>query len=104
MREAAGFMHEPRRENAPLTRLASGGILSGVSTSDDICTPPERPESMGNAAGFVPTRLCCGQKHHGVVCPDGLVQCCICFDRVPIERLHEDAEGGHVDVCLACEP
>lgn len=35
----------------------------------------------------LPVRLCCGQRHVGAECPDGLVMCCLCFERVPKEQL-----------------
>lgn len=50
---------------------------------------------------FVPTRLCCGQKHLGVVCPDNKVMCCYCFDRFTMEELASD-EDGLIDVCQEC--
>lgn len=50
-----------------------------------------------------PVRLCCGQRHHGAVCPDGRVMCCICFERFPLDLLAEDEEGGLTDVCKGCE-
>jgi hypothetical protein len=60
----------------------------------------------------IPFRVCCGQQHHGPVCPDGLVMCCLCFKRVARDRLHilEDGDGADVssapiyeDVCLICK-
>lgn len=50
----------------------------------------------------VPVRLCCGQRHDGAICPDGLVQCCICFSRFPVPELHVDREGDRWDVCKTC--
>jgi hypothetical protein len=50
-----------------------------------------------------PVRLCCGQRHWTVECPDGLVQCCICFARVPEEQLHVLPDGKKENVCLRCE-
>lgn len=39
----------------------------------------------------LPVRICCGQRHNGPVCPDGLVMCCLCFDRfIPDENTTED--------------
>lgn len=50
---------------------------------------------------FVPYRVCCGQQHVGPQCPDGLVMCCLCFDRFPINELN--AIGDEVeDVCKPC--
>lgn len=50
-----------------------------------------------------PVRLCCGQRHYGVQCPDGLVMCCLCFSRFPVEQLHVDpSDGRRVDVCIGC--
>lgn len=50
-----------------------------------------------------PVRLCCNTRHWGPMCPDRLVMCCICFDRVPIEKLSRDQEGRPQDVCQNCE-
>jgi len=59
-----------------------------------------------------PIRVCCGQRHHGPVCPDGLVMCCICFNRVTRDRLHvlEEGAGASVesapiyeDLCVTCK-
>jgi hypothetical protein len=50
----------------------------------------------------VPVRLCCGQRHWSVICPDGLVQCCICFERVPADEVWEDSGGQKWDVCRTC--
>jgi hypothetical protein len=49
-----------------------------------------------------PVRLCCGQRHAGSVCPDGLVACCICFARVPVSGLAV-VDGSPIDVCLGCQ-
>lgn len=47
-------------------------------------------------------RLCCGQQHAGVVCPDGKVMCCLCFDRFHEDELYVEADGDRVNVCRAC--
>jgi hypothetical protein len=52
-----------------------------------------------------PVRLCCGQPHSGVMCPDGKVMCQLCFGRFDIEGLNVvsiDFEGQHEDVCRSC--
>jgi hypothetical protein len=50
-----------------------------------------------------PYRLCCGQPHYGVQCPDGKVMCCICFSRFPVDELHIDpSDGKRVDICTSC--
>ncbi len=49
-----------------------------------------------------PVRLCCFQRHYGVTCPDGLVMCCHCFDRFPIDQLDRDPDGSYWNVCLEC--
>lgn len=49
-----------------------------------------------------PYRLCCGQQHWSVTCPDGLVMCCICFERVPSADVWEDDEGTRWDMCREC--
>lgn len=47
-----------------------------------------------------PVRLCCGQRHFGVQCPDGLVMCCICFKRVTVDHLLQDPEEPYkLDIC-----
>jgi hypothetical protein len=55
------------------------------------------------SSDFVPFRLCCGLQHHGPVCPDGKVMCCICFERVGQDELAVDPEDGKKwDVCRRC--
>ena len=49
-----------------------------------------------------PVRLCCGQRHSTVTCPDGLTMCCLCFERFPREQLHTLEDGCWEDVCVAC--
>lgn len=49
-----------------------------------------------------PTRLCCGQKHYGVQCPDGKVMCCLCFDRFEVKDLTLTEDGTPEDVCKSC--
>ena len=52
-----------------------------------------------------PVRLCCGERHYGAQCPDGLVMCILCFNRFQVEELNvvsTDFEGQHEDVCKAC--
>ena len=54
------------------------------------------------ANGQPPVRLCCGQRHWGAQCPDGLVQCCLCFPRFPVSGLHVTGDGRPEDVCQGC--
>lgn len=51
-----------------------------------------------------PVRLCCGQRHDGARCPDGLVMCCHCFGRFPDTELMRDEHdpSKRWDVCLGC--
>lgn len=50
-----------------------------------------------------PVRLCCMQRHYGAQCPDGLVMCCVCFERVPVDQLEVDpADGRRWDRCTRC--
>lgn len=49
-----------------------------------------------------PVRLCCGQKHYGMVCPDGKVMCCLCFNRVSQDELNVTSGGMKEDVCKSC--
>ena len=47
-----------------------------------------------------PVRLCCFERHYGVVCPDGLVMCCLCFERVTLDHLLTDPKDGRkIDIC-----
>lgn len=50
----------------------------------------------------LPVRLCCGQRHSGAVCPDGLVMCCICFSRFETGQLYVDKDGDWWDICTGC--
>lgn len=58
---------------------------------------------MSDLLPFAPVRLCCGKRHRGVVCPDGLVPCCLCFGRFPLEMLSKDDDGNLLDICLECD-
>lgn len=49
-----------------------------------------------------PVRLCCGQRHFGVVCPDGKVMCCLCFHRFAQHDLNVTEDGTPEDVCKPC--
>ena len=49
-----------------------------------------------------PVRLCCGQRHYGVQCPDGLVMCGMCFRRVSVDNLNVCEDGRRENVCLRC--
>lgn len=50
----------------------------------------------------IPVRSCCGQRHLGAQCPDDLVLCSLCLERVPVDRLNVTDEGKLEDVCLPC--
>jgi hypothetical protein len=47
-------------------------------------------------------RLCCNQRHWGVVCPDEMVMCCICYHRVPADQVYTDVGGQKWDMCDPC--
>ncbi len=49
-----------------------------------------------------PIRLCCGQRHWEVQCPDGAVMCCICFMKFGVESLSVLPDGSKTDVCKTC--
>lgn len=49
-----------------------------------------------------PVRVCCFQRHWGAVCPDGLVMCCLCFQRFEVKDLIVEDEEV-VDVCKVCD-
>lgn len=48
-----------------------------------------------------PVRLCCGERHWGPQCKDGLVMCQLCFDRFSTDKLHV-VDGIPEDVCQDC--
>jgi len=50
---------------------------------------------------MIPWRLCCGQQHLGVQCPDGMYMCCLCFDRFEVDELAIE-DGDTIDVCWTC--
>lgn len=50
---------------------------------------------------FPPFRICCGQQHASVTCPDGLTMCALCFDRFPIAALATH-DGHPIDICTPC--
>lgn len=51
-----------------------------------------------------PVRPCCGQRHYGVRCPDGLVMCELCFERVSDDVLMGDEHDPSLrwDICQPC--
>lgn len=49
-----------------------------------------------------PVRVCCSQRHGSVACPDGLVVCCLCFQRFSMSELATTHDGRKTDVCLSC--
>lgn len=50
----------------------------------------------------IPVRLCCRQRHWGPICPDGLVMCCLCFERFALYELADADDGRKQDVCKDC--
>lgn len=55
---------------------------------------------------LVLVRSCCNRpdaEHTGVVCPDGLIECVECLQRVEWPQLSKDADGAIVNVCIACD-
>ena len=50
-----------------------------------------------------PVRVCCGQRHYGVECPDRMVMCCVCFERFGKADLMTQ-NGITYDVCKRCGP
>lgn len=49
-----------------------------------------------------PVRLCCGERHWTVECPDGKVMCELCFQRFELAELYVDSNGTIWDVCRTC--
>lgn len=50
----------------------------------------------------IPVRLCCGERHLGVQCPDKKVMCCLCFGRFDLKDLNTNPNGKKEDVCIKC--
>ena len=51
---------------------------------------------------MIPFRSCCGKRHRGVVCPDGMVMCCHCFCRFHPDDLNTAPDGEKENVCVEC--
>ena len=51
---------------------------------------------------LAPARLCCGERHNGVTCPDGKVMCCLCFNRFEPEDLKMTESGLRENMCVSC--
>ncbi len=51
-----------------------------------------------------PVRVCCGKRHFGIVCPDGKVMCCMCFERFDQDQLSIDPKDGKkLNICKECD-
>jgi len=50
-----------------------------------------------------PARLCCGQRHWGVICPDGQVMCELCYMRYAQNDLYVDEDRQKWNICIGCE-
>lgn len=68
-------------------------MSDGFTKSNSYIVPEE--DTMNKP--IIPTRLCCGQKHLGDLCPDGTTMCCSCFEKVTLDNF--DMEEG---VCKSC--
>jgi hypothetical protein len=51
-----------------------------------------------------PVKLCCGQRHWTIRCPDGLVMCELCYDRFQEADLQpvEDDPTARWNICKPC--
>lgn len=58
-------------------------------------------EGTASQVSAAPVRLCCGQRHHGSICPDGKVMCANCFRRFDVADLMVE-DGETWDVCKEC--
>jgi hypothetical protein len=73
------------------------------SSAQDTATPQDGKLTQRTLmVDHTPLRLCCGERHYGPMCPDGLIMCCICFYRVSLGELSEDETGAPIDVCKPC--
>lgn len=85
-----------------LAVTVDGWICGGCDYEQDWCWEfMARYEPRGRDLVGNPVRSCCGQRHRGVQCPDGLVMCCLCFERVLASELSE-RDGQLEDVCRDC--
>lgn len=78
----------------------------GFSFVPFVSGPGEMLDAEVDAARRIaegPVRLCCGQRHYGVQCPDGKVMCCMCFRRFKVEDLNiNELSKKPEDVCKEC--
>lgn len=82
-----------------------------MSRTTDMSDTPQQPSestssakacSLDGMVSHAPVRLCCGQRHFGVVCPDGRVMCCLCFERCEQGELNVASDGQKENVCKKC--
>lgn len=71
---------------------APPGKVQALQTQAAPPPPPLEP----------PVRLCGGQRHSGVVCPDGKVMCALCSHKFKPEDLSTRGDGGMENVCKGC--
>ena len=97
---------EMKRPRAPLPTRRTGTEIHADSRTARRRTRGDdaRAHLREELDHYAPLRLCCGQRHFGPVCPDGLVMCCLCFERVPVEHLSpvDLEDSGVMDVCAEC--
>lgn len=81
---------------------AQGGLMNTAPTTPTITQDSDAVVIESTNLLDAPVRLCCGQRHFGPVCPDGLVMCCLCFERVSQNKLNVAPDGRKEDVCKQC--
>lgn len=62
----------------------------------------EAEQSNPSTGSIAMVRLCCGKRHFGPMCLDGMVMCCICFGRFGTDQLSKNEDGQLEDVCKEC--
>lgn len=49
-----------------------------------------------------PTKICCGQKHWSVTCPDGKTMCILCFNKFSVDQLAKPDGVAYMNICKPC--
>jgi hypothetical protein len=67
------------------SRTAPPPPKDGAAVGETLTVSPRPPMQP-------PVRLCCGERHAGIVCPDGEVMCSLRFEKVAVEELTKSLE------------
>ncbi len=50
-----------------------------------------------------PVRLCCMERHWGVLCADKTFMCALCFDKFPAHDAWRNEDNIAFDCCVPCK-